>query len=881
MYHLSTLSRLLLLSLFVYSCNSIPDKSWENAVPQKTPFVIIPAPNTTLGSAMTSEYAPFLDDITSSATSLVSQIDSTARSFLPLKAILLYPGTQNRLEPIWVGETRVGLIEALKDSFYKKFSQNEYIFKGITIHKLHIQERAVFAAELKKLLLVSESSLGVEDAIRSYLGMQPAADLESADLSPGSLLMNTPSLDRWAVQLAKIAYRPSIKNALRGTGTATLKVTSRGNEDEQVKGHIFEGTVPLTREPPSELVASLSEENAPLELDRYISSNAAAFGIFRLTPSLVPPASLPDTTQLDAILVGDKVRYSKFAKALGPQFALVMYSESGFLSTGEHLFVRKVTDRSALQAELNSLVSEDLATRSGGTYYIQSRAMARLIGSKLTGFRDFYLDLTGDAAVISKRKGLAEVVASDRSRRRVIYYEQNYRDLKNELPDEISGLFIANPDFYSFIKPFLGPDNYAEVLAARFDILSISTQLNSEKNHLAFSMKTYKTGRSTQPYREKWLFPTESDLSGKPVLADIGGSSRDEVVFATRNGDIYALAADGTVVLQLDTGNDTPIGSPVVYDWYANNRNAILLAAGNKIYGWDDTGSMLPQFPFELGEEITTPLLVADIDRNGLPEAVVGTANRQLHAVDGRGNDLTGWPLTTNSVIQTKPIVDYFQGAYSIITFSENAVHAWLPDGNLRSGFPKFANASLSGSPYIFDGNILGGGADGNLYAIGNKKIFADSLNIYSNSSETTGLEAVYVSNSALSGTPSVHSMSVKTEEETYSGSMILTMSTNGSVFLVNGSGQLRFTKSMGQPAANDFSPFVADINYDNRNDVIALANFGRLYAWDAFNDERILSLPTTGMDYPVMEDLDGDGYVELIAHTRNGLRCWTIFGGE
>jgi hypothetical protein len=768
----------------------------------------------------------------------------------------------------------------MQDLYYKKFTQNQYLFKDITIHKLHIRDRSVFAAQLNDLTLLSESSLGIEDVIRSYLGLQPAINMSNMQLKPGSVVMNTPSLDKMAVQIAKIAHRPKLKNAFRGTGSALLEVSRR--DDGEITGEIFEGTIPFTNEAPSELVAALSQQNAPIELDRYISSNAAAFGIFRQEPRLAPPVSLPDTTRLDKILMEDKVRYSKFSKSLGSQFALVMYSESGFLSTGEHLFLRKLTDRSGLQAQLNALVNDGLAERSGDTYFIQSRALSRLIGSKLSGLSDFYLNLTGDAVVISNRKGLAEIVASDRSRRRVIYYEENYRDVKEELPEEISGLFIANADFYNFAEPFLGPDNYANVLASRFDILSISTRLNEEQNSLKFSLKTYRKSRSNQPYEEKWLFPTGgASLTGKPLLTDIGGSSRKEVVFATENGSIYALAADGTVVLKVDTGDDRPIGSPVVYDWYATNQKVILIAAGNKIYGWDETGSSLPQFPFELEEQITSPLLVEDVDRNGLPEAIIATADRQLHAVDGRGQNLSGWPLTTNSIIKTQPIVDYYQGSYSVLAFSENAIHAWFPDGVPRSGFPKFVNASLSGSPHLYKGQILAGAADGYLYSIGKNDLFADSLDIYSNASEESEIEAIYVSNSALNGTPSVHNLRIQSEEgpESYSGSMILTMSANGSVFLFDENGQLRFTQSMGQPSANGFSPYVTDINNDNMMDIISLANFGRLYAWTILDGERLYGLPTTGMDYPIIENIDGDRYVELIAQTREGLRCWTIYG--
>ena len=60
-------------------------------------------------------------------------------------------------------------------------------------------------------------------------------------------------------------------------------------------------------------------------------------------------------------------------------------------------------------------------------------------------------------------------------------------------------------------------------------------------------------------------------------------------------------------------------------------------AAGTKIYAWNTNGLLLPQFPIEVGEEITTPLLVTDVLRNGIPELVIGTVARSVHVLDGRG----------------------------------------------------------------------------------------------------------------------------------------------------------------------------------------------------------------------------------------------------
>ncbi len=879
------MTRLKLPGLFLFviillsSCSSLPERPWSDAVPEEAPFVIIPAEGATLNSVLSSSYTPFLDDITSSAIQLLSRVDSTATQSIPLNAVMLYTGTGNQLETVWMAKAPSDIMARLQDRFYQSFTQNEYFFHDVIIHKLSMRDRTLFAAQLHDNLLISESSLGIEDAIRAYIGNTPRADLSHLSLEPGNIVINTPSLDRWIRQLTSVTHRPTVKNALAGTKPALLSVNKQG--EEQSREISLSGNIPLSEQVPTDLVSAFSSANAPISLDRYISSNAAAFGLFRLSPRLAPPASMPDTTRLDSVLLAKNQPYTDMAKILNPEFSLVTYTESGFLATGEHLFLRKVREPDVLRQQLRQMADQDYIQTRDGIYFVQSTAMAKMIGSSLCSFKDFYLDVTGEAVVISKRKGLVEMVSSDRNRRRTMYYEQQFRDIKNDLAEEISGLFVTGPDFYSFVEPFLAPDNYLNAITSKFNLLAASATLDKSNRSLNFDLKTYQTEDRSAPYREKWIFPTGADLSGKPVLADIGGSAQDEIIFATKSGNLYALAADGTVVMQGNTGTDTPIGSPVIYDWYATNENVVLLAAGNKIYGWNDNGQPLPKFPFQLNENITSPLLVDDIDRNGLPNAVVATADRNLHILNGRGENLSGWPVTTNAEIRTKPTVENHLGGISVLAFAENAVHAWSADGNQRAGYPKFINASLNGSPTVYNEHILGNAADGHLYAVGSKKFFADSLNVFENTSDSSRIEAVYASSSALTGTPSVHDLTVSSDDQQYRESMILTMSSNGAVFLLNTDGQLRFTQNMGQPAATSFSPFITDMNNDNRNDIVALANFGRLYVWGVNSGERIYSVPTSGMQFPIVADIDSDGYQELIAQTREGLRCWTIFGEQ
>ncbi len=871
---------ILLTIVLAISCSNIPDRPWQDAIPEKAPFVIIPEESATLNSVLDSPYAPFLDDITSSAVQLLSRVDSTAQSPVTLSAIMLYPGVNDQLETVWVAQAPTEFLSQLTSRFDKDFEQNKYQFNDIEVHILYLGDRRLYTAQLNDDLLLSESSLGLEDALRAYIGKQPRADLSDISPEPGHIIMNTPSLDGWAQQLALVTHRPIIKNAFNGTSPSLLSVNYDDKEqDNEVE---LSGNIPLSDDISSDLIAAISSENTAISLDRYIPSNAAASGLFRLPPRKVPPSSLPDTTQLDSVILEDRLPYTDIAETLSSEFSLVMFAKSGFLTTGEHLFLRKVSDPNALREALQELEDDDYIERSDDTYAVQSTALGKLIGSSFSTLQSFYLDVVGDVVAISKRKGLVEAVASDRDRRRTLYYEQSFREIKEDLPDEVGSFFIVNSDFYSFMEPFLSPNNYLDALTSKFDLLTMATTSN-DRESVDFSLKTYQTEDRSAPYREKWLFPTGSDLTGEPILANIGGSDREEIIFTTESGNVFALAADGTVVMETNTGDDTPIGSPVAYDWYSTNQNVILQAAGNKIYGWDDNGESLPRFPFELDEPVTSPLIVEDIDSNGLPNAMVATADRKLHLLEGRGENASGWPVSTNAEITTKPTVDTFEDETTIFAFSENALHGWNIEGSERDEFPKFINASFNGSPVLYSGNILGNAADGYLYSMGPNTLFEDTLNVFDTSTESSDIEAVYASNNELVGTPSTHNLTVEDEdeEETYDETMFLTMSSNGSIFLINSEGQLRFTQNMGQPAAATFSPFVTDIDQDGNEDIIALADFGRLYVWEIADGQRLFTVPTSGMKHPIVTDIDGDGYNELIAQTSEGVRTWTIFGED
>lgn len=861
------------VSLF-WTCSSVDEQPWTALVPSESSFLIIPDEGVTISTLPEMKYASIIDDITISSIQQISNFDEDILAKISLKGVAIFPSKSTESELIWITRSDVSIDSWVK-KFYQPLSQNYYKLKGNTIHKIDSESGITFyASQIHDWVVFSSSSLALESAIRSYIGSAPAMKIPT-DPTPGQLIMNTPKLDTWVEQFTNVTYRPSITNAFKGANSASLLFK---DEAVSINSTInLSGKITLSDTSRSVLIDAISSKNMPVTLDRYIASNAAAFAIFRSAPKLLPYKPKQRVTRLDSLLMNSVSDYAAIASSLDSPFAFEAFSESGLVSNGEYLLMRKLRNTSLLRNKLNELSRDGYISTIGNSYFASSSVLSKLIGSDLSPFIDFYISFSRDVVVISDRRGLSESVESDRARRRVIYYDDDYSNIRKDFPSEISGfIWVESEDFQKFITPFLLPKNAATSLLSHFDIAHITLERLNQSS-VDFSLKTQNKEGSKQPYQELWVTSlSNSDLTGAPILGDIVGSSSNEIIYATDNGNIYAVAADGTVVLQASTNGSVPIGSPVLYDWYGNNQPVMMLGAGTKIFAWNQNGNLLPKFPIELNQQITAPIVVTDVRRNGIPEVIATTEDRLVHVIDGRGENVSGWPRSVNTAITSKPVFAQVDGTWSIWAFSQNILHSWLRNGAVRPGYPQFINAGFNGSPLVYESSVYGAGSDGNFYSIGKNPSFSDSLGTFERM-DSVSIKSLYVTNNELLSVSATENVLLKDDTKFYREDLLLAQSRNGSIFAFNLLGQLRLTESLGQPASDTFEPMLIDIDSDKNENLLALAEFGRLFAWEVLTGNRFYDLPTSGMRYPIITDLNGDGRKELIAQTREGLRCWTI----
>lgn len=911
---------LLFLAGSLFSCDRINRPAlgnWNERIPESVVAVYIPLRDEGISQLPSQGYTSLVSVSDVGGTDWQQLFGIGSQSDVRYLAKLLLPVTSTSLAPVWVLDASKVKVEYLRSVRKEVFGQPSYQFKGFRIHRFPLERLDMFASSMGDVTLISTSARAIEKMLASQIDLESAFDVPSSELRPGSVILNGEALDDWAVIAAAALHRPSLENVSNGLGRWILRPAL----DDSTLAWKMKGSFDVISDTLGALSESISGLNRRIVLDRYVSSRSAAFAITQKRVTIPAKGSIRNPTKADLYLMQESSLLGQLDRAFGLENAFVAFSESGFQGGSESLHIRELLEPGILRSVMNRLASEDLASLRSGIYTVESRILSSMLLGNREQIGPIYVDIVEEAVVASSRPGRTESVREDRRRRNVIRYEPEF---VNRVPTSSRGFsFIASvrsEAFLQYIQPWLisGGDHLDFI--KQVETLIIKGQREEPQGTVSVEILAIPSKESRNPFRERWTYSLpESALSAPPVLADIGGSAREEVIFSTVNGSIIALATDGTSVLQLSTGQDRPIGSPVIYDWYGNRQNVIMQAAGDKIYAWDRNGKDLPAFPVTLGEQITSPLLVQDLTRNGIPEMVVSTADRKLYLLNSRGVPIPGWPQTTNAVVTTTARVLQNGNQLALAAAAENTIHVWSMDGMLLEGFPIFTDAPVTGTPVQSGSTLLFSTISGHLNAspfssmgtasAGNFSFFeptgSDASDATSSSTQSNGGvlatsavnspirtetgQQLFISDLGLTFPPVLrenilYALSANGPEDSESAArqfiredVLLTGSPNGSLFLHSKKGRLLFTASLGQALSRVTSPSIASLRSSDRLAILAVGEYGRLFAWDLLSGDRLEELPTNGMEFPVVTDLDKDGAQELIALTREGLRCWTL----
>ncbi|MDR9446573.1 MAG: FG-GAP repeat protein [Balneolaceae bacterium] len=572
---------------------------------------------------------------------------------------------------------------------------------------------------------------------------------------------------------------------------------------------------------------------------------------------------------------------------------LMLFSESGLDASSEWVHLRAIERPARVEELFEELVDNTLADQEGGLYVFERgwpvvwlgaqpalQSMIQKGHSPASFSQRLWVRVTNDALIMANRPGLVESIPTRASSQslgawiegggeqpqdvtfmaggRFDDLNQFMRPWQQDLSRSLPASWQRQERFLWIGKPMQSGQGLDDSEGGTQDDMSTTTQ--------EWELIIELSEEQDKGWENRWLYPaSRTTLTHAPRLRDIGGSRRLEVLYSTKGGAVGMLASDGTQLLQLSTGVDTPIGPPVTYDWYGTNQDIIFQAAGRSIYAWDPSGRLLPSFPLQLEEEITTPLTLGDVDGNGLPDLLLGTGDGKVWVLDGRGTPLPGWPQQVLST-QREPIylIPGSGGASSsVMTVNENALYMWNRQGELQPEFPSFAAAPFTGgaSVDLSEGEVMLSSLNG--------QVFDYEIQIEEGGSPTlTIVDTLQVVQESRQGTllPSISS----------NGPYTAWTTNFGYVFVHDQRLDTLYTTRMPGNATAEGAATILDM--EGQSVMVAATESGQATAWSLPELRRVDILPPGRIESFTFGDVEQDGDLEWVAKTPAGIQTWTIY---
>ena len=154
-------------------------------------------------------------------------------------------------------------------------------------------------------------------------------------------------------------------------------------------------------------------------------------------------------------------------------------------------------------------------------------------------------------------------------------------------------------------------------------------------------------------------FMAEGRFNTAPTIVDLDNNGDYEIVVGSKNGELYVLHHDGTIFSEYDTGDDIRGGISICD---LNNDGQLDLLFGgydDKVHVWDPVANeLLDGWPVDLGFNILSEPLVADLDGDGQVEVVAARKTGKIFAYESDGSLMASFPINVDGSIESTPVID-------------------------------------------------------------------------------------------------------------------------------------------------------------------------------------------------------------------------------
>ncbi|MBS1493876.1 MAG: LruC domain-containing protein [Bacteroidetes bacterium] len=339
---------------------------------------------------------------------------------------------------------------------------------------------------------------------------------------------------------------------------------------------------------------------------------------------------------------------------------------------------------------------------------------------------------------------------------------------------------------------------------------------SGEKSKTSFLNKLQSIGYSTD---ELILTDSAGSFFSSPKLADIDNDNKLEILIGSYDKKFHAYKTNGTEVNGFPVTTTGLIRSTAAV--YLNPNGSRVIAFGSddgKLYAVDKNGANLPGFPVQTPKAIKSSPMIVDLNNDGQKEIVVLSGDGKMYAYSFNGTALSGFPV------------------------------------QVQNTEDNFGNIIIMPSPAAVD-------LDGN----GTKEIVIGTLDKTLKVLNSDGsVRFTKTLDSAVYSSPLI----AKINSSTY---RIIVATASGSIYVYDNAGNLVTSKNLGSGFIS--SPVLADLDKSGTPQLIAATIDGTITKLNAVTLATMWELPTGQQIYssPVIADIDGDNYLDIIYGGQNG----------
>ncbi len=673
------------LILFNSSCANQPNPEWLTAIPESA--LVLNIEGGTPNEDVLNRIGEFVVE------PMIIR-DYTGIDFgISLKASALIPESVDKVSPLWVLEEELkNRLPDLQQAGWLVTSQ--YKAEGGYVYQFRREQYTLSASQMGKWLVLSTHSNPIEQSLLTRSGKVNHFE----ETGRTGLHVNIAQLGRLLSPITAPVHRAALRDVFAGLGVLHVDTDlfTKSENSEFVFKIPFKGA-------PSSLVSYMKAKQTNPEIIFQVPMGMSLMVQFQDPIGQMPYDSLR-TSQMDS--PGMALAIEELMNIIDPQVQL--YVQDG--SSGNIAWVRKA-DSTAVKNIFETLHTSGLIQKENDIYRSRSQTLGRALGTHLNTINNMFIGLSKNEIIFGSDQTLVK--------RLMDVPPASMRELSGRLPQFIdAGSGQPASAFWVDLNKLLTTARSAGWLMNNTSIpplLQSISELGSRIHvgHDALYVHlTVNRSNTTQANEElvlAWQYPLPGEsIVAVPKVVELAGNKT--VLLTTDRGRVLGFNTEGSLIFDKNAGSNRPIDGALSYDWFGNTSPLLFQAAGNSIYAWSPTGSLVPRFPFVFEAMITAPILITDSNKDGEPEIVVATEDQRLHMINREGKSLDGWPVSTNGVIRSRPEVSFQNDQWQVQVNSENSYEIFNLSGyEIRSSaleksqdvVPDTLNGLPTSSPYL------------------------------------------------------------------------------------------------------------------------------------------------------------------------------------